>query len=80
MYSILAGLEAGAILDFSKARVFVGKQFGTSIVSHSMKYRVFDELWITSTMNFCSVRTFSQDIRLWGVNLFLYDIPSNVDR
>ena len=44
MYSILAGLEAGAILDFSKARVFVGKQFGTSIVSHSMKYRVFDEL------------------------------------
>ena len=33
-------LEAGAILDFSKAKVFVGKQFGTSIVSHSMKYRV----------------------------------------
>lgn len=40
MYNILAGLEAGAILDFSKARVFVGNQFGTSIVSHSMKYRV----------------------------------------
>lgn len=54
---------------FFKARVFVGNSL--VLVLFLIRWStelVFDELWIASTMIYCSVRTFPQDIRLWAVN------------